>query len=218
MKDLSHIFCLSNDWLVNLSSIILYSNLWSDAIQSDITLYWSDMMQSKICQSPFQSLDPLRLVPSLGYLQFKIFQIYRVQNPESVHWSWVVADHGLRKRIFSPAHLVSRASMSTMEPLAFYTQQKTHMTSSRSCMQRQSEAPWFLYVVMCMLKVVKPERFIDWEYLAFVDTLVHWSCMRSCVSPLCRSGRAPLNLSVCRNASRFVQFLGSRFESRSSIV
>jgi hypothetical protein len=43
---------------------------------------------------------------------------------------------------------------------------------------------------MCLLKVIEVERYIDWEPLTFADALVHWSCVRLCVSPLRRSGRA----------------------------
>jgi hypothetical protein len=54
----------------------------------------------------------------------------------------------------------------------------------------RSVAPYFLYVVTCVLKVIEAERYVSREPHAFADVLAHWSCVRSCVSPLCRSGQA----------------------------
>jgi hypothetical protein len=54
-----------------------------------------------------------------------------------------------------------------MEHLAFYTWWKTHMKSSRSCMEHWSRAPYFLYMMMCMLKVIVAKRYVDREHLAF---------------------------------------------------
>jgi hypothetical protein len=48
-----------------------------------------------------------------------------------------------------------------MEPLAFYARCKVLMKSSRSYVERRSGAPYFLYAVMHVLKVVKIERYID---------------------------------------------------------
>jgi hypothetical protein len=54
-----------------------------------------------------------------------------------------------------------------MEPLAFYIRQKVHMKSSISCVERRLGAPCFLYVALCMLKVVEAIWSIDHEPLIF---------------------------------------------------
>jgi hypothetical protein len=59
-----------------------------------------------------------------------------------------------------------------MEPLAFYVRRKTHMKSSRSCMERRPRAPFFLYAAMHMLKVVEAVWSINQERLAFRT----WCC------------------------------------------
>jgi hypothetical protein len=33
--------------------------------------------------------------------------------------------------------------------------------SNRSCMERRSGAPYFLYAAMCALKIIEAERYID---------------------------------------------------------
>jgi hypothetical protein len=77
-----------------------------------------------------------------------------------------------------------------MEPFAFYARWKVRLKSSRSCMERRSRAPCFLYATMRVLEVIEAERYVDREPLAFTVVLVHWSFVCSCVSPLRRSGQA----------------------------
>jgi hypothetical protein len=54
-----------------------------------------------------------------------------------------------------------------MEPLAFYVRRKTHMKSSRSCMERRPRARFFLYAAMHVLKVVEAVWSINREPFAF---------------------------------------------------
>jgi hypothetical protein len=48
-----------------------------------------------------------------------------------------------------------------MEPLTFYARWKARMKNSRSCMERRSGAPCFLYAVMRVPKVIEVERYIN---------------------------------------------------------
>jgi hypothetical protein len=75
-----------------------------------------------------------------------------------------------------------------MEPLAFYARWKARMKSTRSCMERRSGTPCFLYAVMRGLKVIEVVWSVDQEPLALVNVLAHWPCVHSCVNPFHRSG------------------------------
>jgi hypothetical protein len=48
-----------------------------------------------------------------------------------------------------------------MQPHVFYAWRKTHMKSSRSCMERRLGAPCFLYATMHVLKVIEAESYVD---------------------------------------------------------
>jgi hypothetical protein len=54
-----------------------------------------------------------------------------------------------------------------VESIAFYAQWKSSIESSRSCMEHASGASYFLHVVMRVLKVIKEERYVNWEPLTF---------------------------------------------------
>jgi hypothetical protein len=47
-----------------------------------------------------------------------------------------------------------------------------HAESSGSYMERRLGAPYFLYAAMRVLKVIEAERHIDWYPPAFADALV----------------------------------------------
>jgi hypothetical protein len=83
--------------------------------------------------------------------------------------------HGVRGR-GKPSMMISAELQNTFEnlvnqvlnlehiptkPLTFYALWKARVKKSRSCMERRSRAPCFLYVVMHVLKVIEAERYVD---------------------------------------------------------
>jgi hypothetical protein len=45
--------------------------------------------------------------------------------------------------------------------LIFCARLKTRMKNNRSCIERRSVSPYFLYAVMHMLEVIEAERYVD---------------------------------------------------------